>query len=120
MIKSILPYDVERGGQPIQVLDLTIFQDKQKNSINKYVEAKLDEIQQEYNDLLKIYEWNKYVMSFKINFEPIVGKVYYLYEASTNFISILSPQELTTCKYVGSAKLTADNYWIKHENCTLN
>jgi hypothetical protein len=113
MIKSILPYDVERGGQKIQLLDLSIFQNKQQNALNKYLQAKAEEIQSEYNNLLEIYKWNEYVMSFKINFEPTVGKTYYLYQATTNFISILSPKELTTCKCVGSAKLTSDNYWIK-------
>lgn len=113
MIKSILPYDVERGGQAIQMLDLSIFQNKQQNALNKYIEAKAHEIQKEYNELLEIYKWNEYVMSFKINFEPIVGRVYHLYEASTNFVSILTPKELTTCKFVGSTKLTSDNYWIK-------
>jgi hypothetical protein len=120
MIKSILPYDVERGGQAIQLLDLTVFQTKQQNSLNKYIKAKIDDIQEEYHNLLEIYKWNEYVMSFKINFEPIVGRVYHLYEASTNFVSLLSPTELTTCKYVGSTKLTPDNYWIKYENCTFN
>lgn len=113
MIKSLLPYDVERGGQVIQIPDLSIFQNKQQNALIKYVEAKAQEIQKEYNKLLEIYKWNEYVMGFKINFEPIVGKTYYLYEASTNFISILTPKELTTCKFVGSTKLTSDNYWIK-------
>ena len=120
MIKSILPYDLERGGQKIQLLDLSIFQNKQQNSLNNYIHAKADEIKKEYENLLEIYKWNEYVMQFKINFEPVVGRVYYLYEATTNFISILSPKELTTCKYVGAAKLTADNYWTKHEDCTLN
>jgi hypothetical protein len=120
MIKSILPYDVERGGQTIQLLDLSIFQNKQQNALNKYIEAKINDIQDEYHKLLEIYKWNEYVMSFKINFEPIVGRVYYLYEATTNFVSILTPKELTTCKFVGSTKLTPDNYWIKHEHCTFN
>lgn len=120
MIKSMLPYDVERGGQAIQLLDLSIFQNKQQHALSKYLTAKAEEIQKEYNTLLEIYKWNEYVMNFKINFEPIVGKVYYLYEATTNFVSILSPRELTTCKFVGSTKLTADNYWIKYEDCTIN
>lgn len=120
MNKSILPYDVERGGQVIQVLDLTIFQNKQQHALGKYLNAKVEEIQTEYNKLLEIYKWNEYVMGFKINFEPIVGQVYFLYEATTRFVSILTPKELTTCKYLGSTKLTADNYWIKYENCTIN
>jgi hypothetical protein len=120
MIKSILPYDVERGGQKIELLDLSIFKNKQQNSLNTYILAKAEEIQKEYNKLVEIYKWNEYVMSFKINFEPIVGRIYYLYEATTNFVSILSPKELTMCKFVGATKLTADNYWIKYENCTLN
>lgn len=120
MTKSILPYDVERGGQIIQLPDLSIFQNKQQNALAKYIQASIEDLQTKYLNLLEIYKWNEYVMSFKINFEPVVGKVYYLYEASTNFISILTPDELTTCKFIGSTKLTADNYWIKHENSTID
>lgn len=113
MSKSTLPYDVERGGQVIQVLDLSIFQNKHQNSLNHYINAKLTEIQNDYNTLLEIYKWNEYVMQFKVNFEPTVGKTYYLYEGSSSFVSLLSPQELKACKYLGSTKLTADGYWVK-------
>ena len=113
MIRSLLPYDTERGGQVIQPLDLSIFQNKQQSSLNKYLHARAQEIQTEYECLVELYKWNDYVMQFKINFEPVVGKIYYLYEGTTKFISILTPAELKMCKYVGSAKLTADNYWIK-------
>lgn len=115
MTKAILPYDVERGGQVIQKLDLTVFQNKHQNALNKYVSAKVLEIQEDYNKLLNLYKWNEYVMQFKVNFEPIVGKTYYLYEASSLFVSLLAPQELTTCKCLGSTKLIAEGYWIKIE-----
>ena len=113
MIKSILPYDISRGGQTIQPLDLSIFQNKQQGSLNKYLEARAFELETDYNRLVDLYQWNNYVMQFKINFEPIVGRVYYLYEGTTKFISILTPTEFTICKCIGSTKLTADNYWIK-------
>jgi hypothetical protein len=113
MSKAVLPYDIQRGGQVIQSLDLTIFQNKHQNSLNNYINAKVLEIQEEYTKLLNLYQWNEYVMQFKINFEPVVGRTYYLYEASSMFVSILKPSELTTCKYLGSTKLTAEGYWIK-------
>ena len=68
MIKSILPYDVERGGQVIHLPDLSIFQNKQQNALNKYIQASVEDLQTKYLNLLEIYKWNEYVMGFKINF----------------------------------------------------
>jgi hypothetical protein len=52
------------------------------------------------------------VDSFNISFEPVIGQTYYLYEGTTKFVSILSPQEFRK-ETLGATKLCADGYWIK-------
>lgn len=112
MIKSILPYDLERGGQVIEKLDLTFVNHNRKNKLFTYASSKLNDIKNQYEETIALWEFNDYVDSFDINFEPVVGQTYYLYEGVTKFVSILTPQEFKR-KCLGSAKLCSDGYWIK-------
>lgn len=112
-IKSILPYDMQRGGQVIEVLDLGVFKNNSRNKLDNYVLAKSNSLKKEYEELVDLWDWNNYVDEFKLNFEPVIGKTYFLYEGSTKFVSILSPTELTTVKHLGKTKLTSDGYWVK-------
>lgn len=111
--KSTLPYDVSRGGQPIELLDLSIFQTHTKNKLNKYISTKSEELKEEYNKMVDLWEWNAFVETFSINFEPIIGETYFLYEGSTKFLSMLNPEQLKYCKFFGKTKLISDGYWIK-------
>lgn len=111
-IKALLPYNTDRGGQVIEKLDLTFVNHNRKNKLFAYANSKLDDLRKQYEDTIALWEWNDYVDSFDINFEPVVGQTYYLYEGQTKFVSILTPQEFKkTC--VGVAKLSSDGYWIK-------
>lgn len=111
-VKSLLPYDMSRGGQTIQQLDLTFVNHNRKNKLFSFATSKLEELQKQYNDTLTLWEWNNYVDSFNINFEPVIGQTYYLYEGTTKFVSILSPKEFRK-ESLGATKLCADGYWIK-------
>lgn len=112
MIKSILPYDLERGGQVIEKLDLTFVNHNRKNKLFNYANSKIEDLRKQYEETVSLWEWNDYVDSFDINFEPVIGQTYYLYEGITKFVSILTPQEFKR-KCLGSAKLCSDGYWIK-------
>lgn len=109
-IKSLIPYDMDRGGQVIEKLDLTFANHNRKNKLHSYATSKLEEIKKQYDETIELWKWNDYVDSFNIGFEPVVGKTYYLYEGVTKFISILSPQEFKR-ECVGVAKLCSDGYW---------
>ena len=111
-IKSLIPYDMDRGGQVIEKLDLTFVNHNRKSKLFHYATSKLEDIKQQYDQTIALWEWNEYVDTFDINFDPIVGKTYYLYEASTRFVSLLSPTEFKR-KSVGSTKLNSDGYWEK-------
>lgn len=111
-VKALLPYDMDRGGQIIEQLDLTFTNHNRKNKLFTYATSKMDELREQYQNTIELWQWNDYVDSFDINFEPVIGHTYYLYEGVTKFVSILSPQEFkkNSC---GSTKLCADGYWIK-------
>ncbi len=111
-VKSLLPYDMDRGGQVIEKLDLTFINHNRKNKLFTYATSKIDELRKQYQDTIELWEWNDYVDSFNISFEPVVGKTYYLYEGITKFVSILTPQEFRK-KSLGATKLCADGYWVK-------
>lgn len=113
--KSLLPYDMSRGGQVIEVLDLSVFQMNRSVKLDHYIKAKSEDLQKQYKEMVELWEWNNYVDQFKVNFEPVIGKTYYLYEGTTRFISILSPIELKTCKFLGSVTLCSDGYWVNND-----
>jgi hypothetical protein len=112
LVKSLIPYDVNRGGQVIEKLDLTFINHNRKSKLFHYATSKLEDIKKQYNQTIALWEWNEYVDTFDINFDPVVGKTYYLYEASTKFVSLLSPTEFKR-ECVGAAKLNSDGYWEK-------
>ena len=111
-IKSLLPYDMDRGGQVIEKLDLTFVNHNRKNKLHNFATAKMEDLKKQYDDTVALWEWNSYVDSFNINFDPVIGKIYYLYEESTRFVSILSPQEFRK-NCLGKTQLCSDGYWIK-------
>ena len=111
-IKSLLPYDTSRGGQVIEKIDLSVIDTNRKSKLYNYASSKMEDIKRQYDETLALWEWNEYVDSFNIGFEPVVGKIYYLYERSTKFISILSP-EVFKRECIGITKLNCDGYWEK-------
>jgi hypothetical protein len=111
-IKSLLPYDTSRGGQVIEKIDLSVIDTNRKSKLYNYASAKMEDIKRQYEETIALWEWNEFVDSFKIGFEPVVGKIYYMYESSTKFISILSPAEFKR-ECVGITKLNSDGYWEK-------
>jgi len=111
-IKSLLPYDTSRGGQVISKIDLSVIDSNRKSKLYNYASSKMEDIKKQYDDTIALWEWNEFVDSFSIGFEPVVGKKYYLYESSTKFISILSPAEFRK-ECVGITKLNSDGYWEK-------
>lgn len=111
-IKSLIPYDMNRGGQVIEKLDLTFVNHNRKSKLFHYANAKLESIKQQYQQTIDLWEWNEYVDTFDINFDPVVGKTYYLYEATSKFVSMLSPAEFNR-ECVGVTKLNSDGYWEK-------
>jgi len=96
----------------IKLMDLSLIDSNRKSKLYNYASSKMEDIKRQYEETIALWEWNEFVDSFNIGFEPVVGKVYYLYESSTKFLSILSPSEFKK-ECVGITKLNTDGYWEK-------
>lgn len=86
---------------------------KTKIESQAYFKNRFIEIKDQYESLLKEFEWNELIFSSKYNFQPIVGKEYYLYKNDKqNFLSIIKPEEWEmVC--LGKYKLNSKNVWEK-------
>ena len=86
---------------------------KFKSETQHYFKTKLLEIKNNYESLLEEIEWNEAINKAKYNFNPIVGKRYYLYKGEkSNFLSIIKPKEWNK-ELLGTYKLNSNNTWSK-------
>ncbi len=79
-----------------------------------YFRNKFLEIKKEYETLLEKLNWNEIIYNAKYNFNPIVGKSYYLYQnkEDNTFLSIIEPDEWDM-QNLGTFRLLTNNTWEK-------
>ena len=87
---------------------------REQHKANTYFESRLNELKEEYQHLVKEYNWTKLVYESEYSFQPLVGAIYYLYERKDRelFLSLISPSEWDQ-PYVGSFKLLNNGKWEK-------
>ena len=86
-----------------------------KSDTQKYFKTKFIEIKETYDSLLQEIEWSTIIENANCNFNPDVGKTYYLYKGEqNNFLSIIKPKEWEA-EHLGSYKLTSKRTWKKIE-----
>ena len=82
--------------------------------MNHKVQTRYDEIKEQYEQLMREFEYNNLIYSAKFSFEPVIGDTYHLYrrEHGETFLSIIAPDQ---CNFdtVGSFRLNADQIWEK-------
>ena len=78
-------------------------------------EEKYNHLVRQYEELVDEYNINKLVYESDINFKPLIGNVYYLYEKEDGrrFISILSFNETRWAGYLGAFRLKTQYTWEK-------
>ena len=74
----------------------------------------LKELKKEYQELVEEYNWTKLVYESEYNFQPLLGKEYFLYERKDKnlFLSLIKPMEWNQT-YIGSFKLMNNGKWDK-------
>ena len=88
---------------------------KDLNPISKnYFKTKYLEIENDYKNFLEEYRWNDLINKSKFNFNPLIGKEYYLYSNNNNstFLSLINPKEWKK-PCIGVFKLDSNNIWKK-------
>ncbi len=110
---SLLPYSTNVGAPVIKMDDVVSWKSRGISNVNKEFETKFNELQIQYQNLMKEYEWNELVYSSKFSFEPVIGEIYHLYidKERMYFLSLISPQEWNK-EHVGTFQLNSNKKWI--------
>jgi hypothetical protein len=111
---AIKPYATSAGSPVITTTDTVSWKNRSIRKINSKVEAKYLELKAEYKKMMEEFEYNKLIFGATFTFEPIIGKVYYLYKRKNDesFLSIIAPEECNF-NFLGSFYLNADQIWEK-------
>ena len=113
-VANILPYASNVGAPVIKPENIDSWRKRGVTKVNHHLETKFLELRNEYNKLVEEFKWNDLIYNAKFNFEPVIGKTYYLYVGNDdkNFLSLIAPNEWDR-KCLGSFHLTTEQKWIK-------
>ena len=110
---SLLTYSTSVGAPVIQIDDVVSWKSRSINNVNKEFENKFNELKEQYESLMREYEWNELVYNAKFSFEPVIGEIYHLYANNdgTNSLSLIAPNEWNK-EHIGTFKLNSERKWI--------
>ena len=114
MFNKILKIDDTEG----KVYEIENWKPENANKVKEYFLEKAKELKEEYKKLVSDFLLNKIIFDCKMNFKPIIGKKYYLYENDNNkkFMSLISPDEWKddmNLNYLGSFKQDSVQKWVQ-------
>ncbi|MEO5912977.1 MAG: DUF2452 domain-containing protein [Luteolibacter sp.] len=109
--RAFLPYPVSTLSPPIIPNDLTSFKSRGISQVERELQQKLMEIREIYLQTIDHFNWNKLVYEADIQFEPIIGETYHLYEMrGRRQLSMVAPDQWAQ-KHLASVRLNADRQW---------
>lgn len=109
--RAFLPYPVSTLSPPIIPNDLTSFKSRGISQVERDLQQKLEEIRETYLATIDHFNWNKLVYEADIQFEPIIGGTYHLYEMrGRRMLSMIAPDEWPQ-KHLATVRLNMDRQW---------
>jgi hypothetical protein len=106
-----MPYPVSTLSPPIIPTDLSSFKSRGISQVEKDLQQKLVEIRESYLQAIDHFNWNKLVYEAQIQFEPVIGETYYLYEMrGRRALSMISPDQWPH-KHLATVRLNVDRQW---------
>ena len=110
-----MPYPVSTLSPKIVPTDLSSFKSRGISEVERGLQQKLTEIRETYLAAIDHFNWNKLIYEADINFEPIIGQTYHLYEArGRKLLSMIAPDQWHH-KHLATVRLNVDRQW-KLEN----
>jgi len=110
-----LPYGSNVSAPAIAIPDNVGFRARH-NTANHHLNQRLEEIKQEYDELLQLAEDTQLCYTARYNFIPIVGKTYHLYwSGSDYFLSLIRPEDWNSFTFVGSFTYETNDIWKRQE-----
>ena len=96
-----------------KVYELDNWKPEQATQVKNHFTERFKELKEAYDKLIKDFNWNKIIFESEINFTPVIGKTYYLYETNRRFLSLISPDEWGDKKinYIGAFKQDSQQKW---------
>ena len=109
--QAFLPYPISTLSPPIIPNDLTSFKSRGISQVERDLQQKLKEIRETYLATIDHFNWNKLVYEADIQFEPIIGGIYHLYEMrGRTMLSMIAPDEWPQ-KHLATVRLNMDRQW---------
>jgi len=113
--KRSLPYASSTLSPIIEIPDVESFRGIRGNSAANHFRTRAKELEKSYQKLIEEVEINKMIYEkAEYHFQPIVGKVYFLYWRDYNdtyFLSIISPLDWDMFEFVGAFKFGSNDTW---------
>ena len=106
-----MSYPVSTLSPKITPNDLSTFKSRGISEVERDLQQKLTEIREQYLAAIDHFNWNKLVYEADINFEPIVGQTYHLYEVrGRKLLSMIDPDQWSH-KHLATVRLNVDRQW---------
>ncbi|MGJ8633027.1 MAG: DUF2452 domain-containing protein [Luteolibacter sp.] len=108
---AFMPYPVSTLSPKIIPNDLTSFKSRGVSEVERELQQKLTEIRESYLAAIDHFNWNKLIYEADINFEPIIGQTYHLYEVrGRKLLSMIGPDQWHH-KHLATVRLNIDRQW---------
>lgn len=112
---SALDYGTTPGAPAtISRQDIATWKGRVSPDVAHHFVERYEELQREYQTLVESYELNRLVYNSQINFEPVVGQIYYLYEQTggRRFLSLVAPHHSRWSGFLCAVRLTTPYRWV--------
>ena len=109
---SGLDYGLVSSAPPIRRDDIALWKTRVSPDVEHHFVERYEELRQQYERLLADYETNRLLYNSEINFTPVVGQIYYLYDYhNKRFLSLIAPHQSGWPGYLGSFRLSSSHTW---------
>ena len=113
--QAFMPYPVSTLSPKIIPNDLSSFKSRGISEVERDLQQKLTEIRETYLEAIDHFNWNKLIYEADINFEPIIGQTYHLYEVrGRKLLSMIGPDQWHH-KHLATVRLNMDRQWKLEE-----
>lgn len=123
---SVLPYSASVSGAVIRPTEEGVIRHKALTAMEEQTNMQLEQIRKQIEllalqaqEIQKRKDLSLTIYGAKLNFAPVIGQVYYLYEKKDgeHLLSLVSPREwggtMPFKKFVAAVKLLADHTWME-------
>jgi hypothetical protein len=109
--RAFLPYPSSTLSPRIVPTDLSSFKSRGISEVERDLQQKLIELREEYLRAIDHFNWNKLVYEAEIQFEPVIGETYHLYEMrGRRTLSMISPDQWPQ-RHLATVRLNVDRQW---------